>query len=85
MPGHALHCSPRSSGVRVFQLRDHAHACGLRVERRGVIQVRPVLLIDVNGIVLVDDFLCSCAHGHNTSDVMLIFLNLLTASMLRYS
>ena len=72
MPGDVL--GPPVDGRGVPQLSQRADAGGLRA----LVQVLacPVLLVDVDRVVLLDNLLCGRAQCHNCPDIVLILLDL---------
>ena len=76
MPGYTLCCKVSRGSSGSCQLRNCAHASRLSVKARNITDVCPVLLIDVNGIVLLYNILSCGTQRHNCLDVVLVLLNL---------
>ena len=83
VPRYVLGPTPARRTMRVFEMCDCAHAGSLCVGGRSIVHVSPILFIYVNRIILLDNLLCCGTEGHNSLDVVLIFLNLKSAFSVR--
>ena len=83
VPRYVLGPTPALCTMRVFEMCDSAHAGSLRVGGRSIVHVSPILFIDVNRIILLDNLLCCGTEGHNSLDAVLIFFNLKSAFSVR--
>lgn len=70
MPAHVL--GPPAGGGRIQQLSQSVRRRCLRGKLLGL--PIPVLLVDVDGVILLYDFLCTRAQRHHCPDVVLILL-----------